>query len=65
MNNKKIGLIIGILVLVVLILGTIVVYTYIAKPAYTGYVTQTYNKGEIQGASDVLSIIVNEIQTQG
>tara|TARA_Y100000296_G_scaffold86946_1_gene128818 strand:- start:2463 stop:2744 length:282 start_codon:yes stop_codon:yes gene_type:complete len=61
MENKKTKLIIGILVLIILILGVIVVYTYVAKPLVTGYVDKNYN----QGASDVLGVLVNQIQTQG
>lgn len=59
-ENKK-GLIIGILALVILILGIIIVYTYIAKPVVIGYESRIYN----QGANNVLSVLVNQIQTQG
>ena len=51
----------GILILVVLILGAMVVYSYVAKPLISGYQTQTYN----QGANDVLTVLLNQIQTQG
>ncbi len=59
-ENKKV-LIIGILALVIVILGAMVIYTYIAKPVVTGYESKIYN----QGASNVLSVLVNQIQTQG
>ena len=65
MENRKTKWIIGILILLVLILGMIVVYTYVAKPVITGYVTKTYNQGASQGANDVLSVLINQIQTQG
>ena len=55
----------GILVLLVVVLGVIVIYSYVAKPVVTGYVTKTYNQGVSQGANDVLSVLVNQIQTQG
>ena len=59
-ENRK-TLIIGILALIILILGIMVIYIYIAKPVVTGYESRIYN----QGANNVLSVLVNQIQKQG
>jgi len=58
-NNANI--VIAILVLLVLVLGSVVAYTFAVKPFISGYVTKTYN----QGAADALSIILGQVQQQG
>jgi len=60
-RTNKNTLIIGVLFIVVLILGGIIGYTYVAKPFITGYQVKNYN----QGANDVLTVLLNQIQTQG
>lgn len=45
MGYNKQKLIIGALILVVLILGGVVGYTYAAKPFVTGYVVNAQNQG--------------------
>ena len=58
-NNANI--VIAILVLLVLVLGSVVAYTFAVKPFISGYVTKTYN----QEAADALSIILGQVQQQG
>ena len=45
MGYDKQKLIIGFLILIVLILGGILVYTYAAKPLISGYVVSAQNQG--------------------
>jgi uncharacterized protein YneF (UPF0154 family) len=61
MDTNKHILVIGVLVVVVLIFGGIIGYTYVAKPFITGYQVKNYN----QGANDVLTVLINQIQDQG
>ena len=58
---KKTNLAMGFLVLLVVVLGGMVIYSFVTKPVVTGYVSKTYN----QGASDVLGILLNQIENQG
>tara|TARA_Y100000034_G_C6777927_1_gene347479 strand:- start:167 stop:481 length:315 start_codon:yes stop_codon:yes gene_type:complete len=61
MNDKVKRTGIVVLVLLVLVLGGIVAYSYAVKPLTTGYATKNYN----QGANDVLNALLTQIQTQG
>ncbi|MFH1325536.1 MAG: hypothetical protein ABIH49_02070 [archaeon] len=45
MKENKRGLIIGILVLLVLLLGGLVVYSFALKPAISGYAINAQNQG--------------------
>tara|TARA_Y100000294_G_C8531837_1_gene327319 strand:+ start:634 stop:897 length:264 start_codon:yes stop_codon:yes gene_type:complete len=61
MIKNKTNVFMVVLVLLVVVLGVVVVYSFVAKPLITGYNVQKYN----QGANDVLILLVNEVQSQG
>lgn len=61
MLRERGGVVIGILLVIILILGGIVLYTFAVKPSISGYTTKIYN----QGANDAITILINQIQARG
>ena len=61
MMREKTGLIIGLLVIIILVLGGLVLYSYVGKPYISGYNNNIYN----QGANDALTVLINQVQSRG
>lgn len=65
LREKRTGWIISILIVVIIILAGVVLYSYVGKPFISGYSSKVYNQGYNQGASDALTILINQIRTRG
>jgi len=58
--GSKTNIVIGILIFLVIILGGIVAYTYIAKPLITGYVVNIQDDAQGQGAELAIITIAQQ-----
>lgn len=54
-----------ILVAIIVILAIVLVYAFVIKPAYNGYVTKIQNQGMSQGVNLAVSSILTQLQQTG
>ena len=60
MAQNKTGLIMTVLLLLVIILGAMVLYAFVVKPTFSGYIVDAQN----QGINYTINIILNQLQQQ-
>ena len=61
MMRERVGLVVGILLVIILVLGGIVLYAFAIKPYVSGYNSKIYNKG----ANDAITVLISQIQARG
>jgi Tfp pilus assembly protein PilE len=64
MSEKKSRLVV-ILVAVLIVMAVVLVYAFVIKPSYNGYVTKLQNQGAIQGINYTLNTILTLLQQNG
>jgi len=64
MSEKKSRLVV-ILVAIVIIMAVILLYAFVIRPSYSGYVTSLQNQGAVQGVNYTLNTIMSLLQQNG
>ena len=63
MRDKKVGLVVKILILVIVILLGVIIYTFVIRPAISGYIVKNQVTGYNKGVEDAVFSIMQQAST--